>query len=503
MPGVTLRPTTPSATRSFKLEAIGLATAAAVCLHLVVYSQTLAFYPDEGFDLLAAQLVAAGRRPYLDFFYQHTPLFAYLTAGWITIVGSSWRSAHLLSALLTCGSFVLAGAAVFSLWPPAERGWRTAAVVAVAVFLGFHPLVVKYAAVSQAYGMCLFFSLAAFYAAIRTLKLERSPLAGLAGVGAGAAAAASLLTAPLAPLLLVWLLWYGPTRMRARWTAWFAGGWAVGAAPLLWSLAMAPGPTMFDVFLYHLKYRQAYRAWHWDWEVLQTLAEPQGLILLLLAIVGFLFVIGEGRRDESIRRDMTLCAGLALGLGGFAAATRPTFPQYFVCAVPFVAILASAGLSAIGSRLLTPAQRPWLAAVVAWPFLLTPVRTTHQLIAGAVRPWEVFEQVGRQVNDVTSPDGLVYANQVVYAAARRVPPRGLESEFALDHEESLGGSPGLRSRAELADWLQLGRFQTAVTCANDPDLGVDLSRVYAEQTRAAHANAPTPCQVFWRPLHVR
>ena len=44
---------------------------------LMVYSQTVAFTWDEGFHLLAAQLIRAGERPYLDFCFPQTPFNAY------------------------------------------------------------------------------------------------------------------------------------------------------------------------------------------------------------------------------------------------------------------------------------------------------------------------------------------------------------------------------------------------------------------------------------------
>ena len=50
---------------------------ASVTALLLAFSQTAAFFGDEGFHLLAAQLVNTGRRLYLDFFYPHAPLFAY------------------------------------------------------------------------------------------------------------------------------------------------------------------------------------------------------------------------------------------------------------------------------------------------------------------------------------------------------------------------------------------------------------------------------------------
>ena len=44
---------------------------------LLVYSQTAAFAWDEGYHVLAAQLIARGKRPYLDFFFPQAPLNAY------------------------------------------------------------------------------------------------------------------------------------------------------------------------------------------------------------------------------------------------------------------------------------------------------------------------------------------------------------------------------------------------------------------------------------------
>jgi hypothetical protein len=57
---------------------------------LLVYSQTKAMAWDEGFHLLAAQLIKAGKKPYLDFCFPQTPLNAYWNAGWMVIFGDSW-----------------------------------------------------------------------------------------------------------------------------------------------------------------------------------------------------------------------------------------------------------------------------------------------------------------------------------------------------------------------------------------------------------------------------
>jgi Dolichyl-phosphate-mannose-protein mannosyltransferase len=56
---------------------------------------------DEGFYLIAARLVAEGKKPYIDFFYPQMPLLPYLYGAWMKLTGFSWESGRLLSALLT------------------------------------------------------------------------------------------------------------------------------------------------------------------------------------------------------------------------------------------------------------------------------------------------------------------------------------------------------------------------------------------------------------------
>src|SRR5580692_2385961 len=79
---------------------------------LIAYSETLAFAWDEGFHLLAAQLILRGMRPYLDFFHAQTPLYAYWNAFWMRILGDTWRAAHLVSTVCTILALWLTGSYV-------------------------------------------------------------------------------------------------------------------------------------------------------------------------------------------------------------------------------------------------------------------------------------------------------------------------------------------------------------------------------------------------------
>ena len=97
--------------RRDRLGTWGCVLAATTAGGLLFFSQTLAFHGDEGFHLLAAWLTNTGRRPYVDFFYQHPPLFLYVTGAWMKLFGETWRSVHVLSALVTAGAAALVACA--------------------------------------------------------------------------------------------------------------------------------------------------------------------------------------------------------------------------------------------------------------------------------------------------------------------------------------------------------------------------------------------------------
>ena len=168
---------------------------------LVVYSQTLAFAWDEGYHLLAAQLIKSGKQPYLDFCFPQTPLNAYWNALWMAVFGESWRTAHAVAAVATAGAILLTAHFLLTRFP--LPGWRLAAALAAALIVGQNHIVLYFGTIGQAYGLCLFLTVAAFRLSISAVDRKGLLLPGLAGFLAGAAAASSLLTAPVAPVLLL------------------------------------------------------------------------------------------------------------------------------------------------------------------------------------------------------------------------------------------------------------------------------------------------------------
>ena len=175
-------------------------TVAFIAAVLLAYSQTLSLTWDEGFHLLAAHMILAGKRPYVDFIFAQTPLNAYWVAVWMRVIGESWHTAHALAALESAGAVALVADYLYRRYPNAT--WRVEAAIAGAVFTGLNVVVVEYGTLGQAYGICLLLTVAAFRFAVLAPGRRSMVWATLAGFAAGAAAASSLLTVTVAPVVL-------------------------------------------------------------------------------------------------------------------------------------------------------------------------------------------------------------------------------------------------------------------------------------------------------------
>ena len=146
----------------------------------------------------------------------------------------------------------------------------------------------------------------------------------------------------------------------------FAIGTAIAFVPVFRLFSLGPRQTWFNVVQYHVFFRKLYwpETTRHDLEILTSWIDSgQALMLGLLALFGLLYVARRSRWPRALKAEFYLCAWLALALSAEAGRAHPTFPQYFVFIVPFVAILAGVGLYAIGSRVLEP-DRP------LWPVLL-------------------------------------------------------------------------------------------------------------------------------------
>lgn len=465
---------------------------------LILYSQTWAWYGNEGFHLLASQLINSGKIPYLDFLYPQTPLYAYLNAGWMRIFGETWRSSHFLSALLTGASVILT--ADFLLKRVPEANWKLSAAFASGILMALNSTVIGFGTIGQAYGICLFLIVAAFRLATKATAESRAALALWSGLCAGAAAGSSLLSAPVLPILLAWITWHSASDKRARTCILFSLGAGISMVPLLWLYILGPRQTLFNTFEYHFFHRSPGNraALRINLETLTELFNSgQFMLLVLFAAIGLLFVRGRSQWEAERKAEFSLCGWLTIGLGIFLATPRMTFPQYFILLLPFLSILASVGILAAGDWLRPTGGSGWLLAGVLvlfvaglpWWFL------EHRWLVQKheFKDWRELESVARTVNDVTPQDGLIWADEALYFASHRTPPSGLEHSDSHKLRLSPSESAMLHvvSRADVYGWLAAGRFATVATCWATEDWMREAGKIY---TQHAKVNG---CDIFW------
>ena len=460
---------------------------------LMVYSQTVAFTWDEGFHLLAAQLIRAGKRPYLDFCFPQTPFNAYWTAGWMSLFGESWRVTHAVSAVLSSAAVALVAQYVFSRLPASR--WRLAAGFAAAALAGMNWLVVDFGTVGQAYGLCLL-ALAGAFRVTLTAADRRGPApAALAGLLAGVAAASSLLTAAAVPVLLAWLAIR--SRAGARWAK--AAAYLAGAAapflPVAWLFAHGPRQTLFNLFQYQMRYR----AINWpdtmrhDLEVLTSWIDcGQALALLALVAAGLWFLRSQG----AWRSELALCGWLALALGVEVGVAHPTFPRYFVVAIPFVAILAAAGFHGLVSRAGGAVRPMWAMAVLSLFLTMGVAKSMYE--GRDTYVWPDMEVLARKVAEVAPPGVALVADEPIYFLMRRTPLPGMEFAYAHtveDLSKERAAEVHVVSYSEMKKQAHAGAYAVFETCDDDhPDItGLDLKPAFRQRVEVSE------CAVYSEP----
>jgi hypothetical protein len=428
---------------------------------LLVYSQTRAFTDDEGYHLLAAQLIRNGERPYLDFCFPQTPLNAYLNAAWMRLFGDTWRAVHVLAALETSGAVLLSAWFVVVRFP--DRAWRFPAAVTTALLIGLNVLVVRFGPIGQAYAICLLLTVGAFYAATVSVERPGFALAALSGLLAGGAAASSLLALSAGWVLVIWIFLYNQVGNRLFKSAAFIIAAGVPFVPVARLYVQGPRQVWFNIFQYEFLYRQVQwpGATGHDFDVLtRWVSDSQAMLIVLLALAGLVFLARQSQWDSDVRREFYLAAVLALALGIQNAFAHPTFRQYFILLVPFAAILANLGLYSIVLRfgLLEMPLRPILG--VALLLSLQVARALYD--ERSVVTWTHYERVARKVDEITPPGGALLADTQVYFLTRRRAPWGMElsDSHKLSFPPELNALFHLVPEAEMERHIRAGAFGT-------------------------------------------
>jgi hypothetical protein len=423
-------------------------------LALLIYSQTVAYWGDESLHLVAGQLMNAGKRPYLDFFYQHPPLFAYLIFFLVRVFGESWQVVHAASALLTGGCLMLTAMYVFM--RARESQMQLTLPIIATVLLGLNCYVISFGTVALPYGFCLFFTVAAFVLVTGSVDQSGSRFAFAAGVCAGTAAAAYLLTAPIIPVLFVWMMLHNRQGSRRTKCAWYLVGLSLPFVPLLLLGTRAPQQVWVDLVQYHRFHRSGrdLNVWFNLREIAGWFISIQGLALVVLAGAALSSTKWRDRFDKRLGPELHLLIALVFALCCMISVARPTSSFYFVLITPFLAMLAAFGMCAISLRVRSPVRVVCvLLLVTTYAGGLSAMRyvwrrqtsyTDHRLVAN----------IARNVGEVTPAAGMIYAFEAVYFEARRLPPPGLENRF--------------NPVSQADEWLKAGRFDTVCIGSTNP-----------------------------------
>jgi 4-amino-4-deoxy-L-arabinose transferase-like glycosyltransferase len=423
-------------------------------------------------------------------------LNAYWVAMWMGIFPQSWRMVHVLAAITTAGAVWMTGDYVRRKFPVNE--WRLPLAIATALATGLNVEVFQFGTIGQGYGFALFLVVAAFRISILTVERNGLLWPVLAGLLAGAAAASTLLTAPVAPVLFLWILVRSRTGSRLAKGALFLTGALFPFLPLLRLFLESPRVVRFNIFDYHLFFRQL------EWEgaiqhdigvLFSWIDSAPATLIGLLALAGLFFVIRRSNWDLRLRSEFYLCAWLSLALSIHLSRAHPTFERYFLFTAPFIAILASAGLYDIGSRLSSP-QRPWK------PVLFLAILLSLGL-AKAIYDrrdnmnWRDFQQVAQKVREVTPAGQIVMADEFVYFLLRQTPPSGMELEDSHKLNsipKDLAAALHVVPRSELEKQVRLGKFSTVETCDDDDERIEDLhlTQLYARWEDVSG------CIVYWQ-----
>ncbi|MCU1266541.1 MAG: hypothetical protein JWM21_2859 [Acidobacteria bacterium] len=451
--------------------------AAVLELGLLVYSQAVAYWGDESLHLVAGQLMNAGKRPYLDFFYHHPPLFLYLISGLMRVFGENWRVVHIASALLSGGCLLLTGSYVFSRIHNEKLRVRSAAIAAF--FVGVNSYVISFGTVALPYGFCLFFMTAAFVLVTVSVDRPNSIFAFWGGLCAAAAAAAYLLTAPVILVLFIWMMLYNRNGKRFNKSVGYVLGAAIAFVPLLSLARHSPQQVWFDLVQYHLFHRAGSDLGLWFnlREIAGWFISIQGAILLVLAAIGTRVIKCREEADERLGSELRLLTWLIVALGLVISIARPTSSFYFVLITPFLAMLAACGVCRIQLRV---TSRIGLILMLLIGMLYVAGLSSQRYIwrrQTSYTDHRIVANIAGSVSAVTASAGMIYAFEAVYFEAHRLPPPGLENRF--------------NPNSQADEWLAAGRFDTVCIGSTNPGIATSKLLEHYAKRQTINMNGQT------------
>jgi hypothetical protein len=194
---------------------------------------------------------------------------------------------------------------------------------------------------------------------------------------------------------------------------------------------------VFDLLLLQLRHRTLDGHWTTQdvWRtylhtVTDWLGMGQGLLFVLLPLLGLGFLRGHKPFEAMRRSEFYLCAWLAGSLCVWVSVPRPTFPWYYMPAVPFAGVLAVLALFAIHTHILKGRR---LLALLLVTGVIFSYDTAKWLSIFRNDPseheWREVEAISQEIQ--VAGCGTLYASDMrVYFASRCPPQPGMESYAA-------------------------------------------------------------------------
>jgi hypothetical protein len=162
---------------------------------------------------------------------------------------------------------------------------------------------------------------------------------------------------------------------------------------------------------------------------------------------------------------------------------HPTFHQYYMLAVPFLAILASAGLYALG-------RSYWPVIALAVVMVAGLAKTISEEDAYT---WPKLEPVARLVDRVTPPGVPIVADEPIYFLTRRTPPSGHEliDSHKLHFPKAEADRLHLLSSEEVVRQIEAGAYVTVESCGEYESFDRAAAKVYKQKAE------DVGCKVYW------
>jgi hypothetical protein len=395
--------------QSFVSVAVGfLIPAALVSAFVVPVAALRGLDQDEGYYALAAKVVSHGKTPYVDFWYPQAPLMPYVYGGWQRVFQESWYVARGLSVVLTIALACMVYRYVVKRWAS-----RRLACVAV-LLMATTPLGFEWYPTVKSYALSTLLVFAAYFWA------ESSSTRAWFGAGVflGLAIDVRLL---LASVVIVFLI-YARQHLRQ-----FVAGLALGLIPTIWLFVIGPAAFLNDTVTSQTTRSNITLSDNVTGKartVARVLVEPH---FLLLAAVGTLLILVCIFRRKRLPLSVAIAAILAIT----NLLPTPSYPQYFVTLIPFLAIatIELIELLGISAHIRQPRFLAVAAVIVIVPAALS---LNHRIEPNTTRPRISGVAAVSRAVDRHARDGEVvlafWPGFIFESHVRQI--SGLESDFA-------------------------------------------------------------------------